>query len=131
MLAKTIRESDLVSPALEMMSRSCMTASHLGAGCSAFISSRPTLSYCDGMNEQEIRARLREWVLAHSKTGGGEGFSDQTPLLQTGMLSSLDIVEFVLFIEELRGEDVETDDIEPEVFTSIDSIWKGLFAVLG
>lgn len=47
------------------------------------------------------------------------------------MLSSLDIVEFVLFIEELRGEDVETDDIEPEVFTSIDSIWKGLFAVLG
>lgn len=81
------------------------------------------------MNEQEIRVRLREWVLAHSKTAGGEAFSDQTHLLETGMLSSLDIVELVLFIEELRGEDIETDDIEPEVFTSVDTLWEGFFGL--
>lgn len=81
------------------------------------------------MNEQEIRSQLREWILAHAKSPpkGGD-LTDQTPLLETGLLSSLDIVEFVLLIEELREEEVDTDDIEPEVFTSIDTVWEGFFA---
>ncbi|HJL18869.1 MAG TPA: hypothetical protein RMH99_24615 [Sandaracinaceae bacterium LLY-WYZ-13_1] len=81
------------------------------------------------MNEQEIRGALREWILEHAKSPpkGGD-LTDQTPLLETGLLSSLDIVEFVLFIEELREEEIDTDEIEPEVFTSVDTLWDGFFA---
>ena len=81
------------------------------------------------MEEQEIRSQLREWILTHTKNPpkGGD-LTDQTPLLETGLLSSLDIVEFVLFIEELREEEVDTDDIEPEVFTSVDTVFEGFFA---
>ena len=43
------------------------------------------------------------------------------------MLSSLDVVEFVLFIEELRGDEVDPDAIEPETFASIDSLWDAFF----
>jgi acyl carrier protein len=83
------------------------------------------------MDEQEIRAQLRGWILEHAKSPpkGGE-LTDQTPLLETGLLSSLDVVEFVLFIEELREEEIDTDDIEPEVFTSVDTLWDGFFADL-
>jgi len=83
-------------------------------------------------DEREIRARLRRWILAHARaTPGAEDLTDRTPLLDTGLLSSLDIVELVLFIEELREEEVDTDDIEPEVFTSVEPLWAGFFARRG
>ena len=81
------------------------------------------------MEPIEIRAQLRDWIVEHAKAKpGAADLNDQTPLLETGLLSSLDIVEFVLFIEELRGEEVDTDEIEPEVFTSIDTLVEGFFA---
>ena len=81
------------------------------------------------MEESQIRSHLRDWIAEHSKSqASADSVTDQTPLLDTGLLSSLDIVEFVLFIEELRGDEVDTDDIEPEVFTSIDTLVVGFFS---
>lgn len=80
------------------------------------------------MNEQEIRAQLRGWIRENKKATPVGDLTDQTLLLETGLLTSLDIVEFVLFIEELRDAEVDPDDIEPEVFTSIDTLWEGFFA---
>ena len=80
------------------------------------------------MQESDVRSKLRDWILKHAKTPPGAGLNDQTQLLEDGILSSLDIVEFVLFIESLRGEDVDVEDIEPEVFTSIDTLHAAFFA---
>lgn len=80
------------------------------------------------MQESDVRTKLRDWILKHAKAAPTSAFSDQTLLLEEGILSSLDIVEFVLFIESLRGEDVDVDDIEPEVFTSIDTLVAAFFA---
>ena len=80
------------------------------------------------MQESDVRTKLRDWIVKHAKTPPDKDFSDQTQLLEQGILSSLDIVEFVLFIESLRGEDVDVDDIEPEVFTSIDTLVAAFFA---
>lgn len=79
------------------------------------------------MQESEVRSELRTWILGRAKTAPGADFSDQTQLLEKGILSSLDIVEFVLFIESLRGEDVDVDDIDPTVFTSIDTLYAAFF----
>lgn len=79
------------------------------------------------MQEQEIRAKLRDWIVKHSKAPAKANFSDDTKILEEGILSSLDIVEFVLYIESLRGEDIDTDDIEPSVFTSIDTLYSAFF----
>jgi len=81
------------------------------------------------MQESDTRSKLRDWILKHAKTAPGADFSDRTLLLEEGILSSLDIVEFVLFIESLRGEDVDVEDIEPEVFTSIDTLYAAFFTV--
>lgn len=80
------------------------------------------------MDEIRIREALRRWILEHTKAQVTSGLADDTPILEQGILSSLDIVEFVLYIESLRGEEVDTDAIEPEVFTSVDTLWKGFFA---
>jgi acyl carrier protein len=80
------------------------------------------------MQESEVRIKLRNWIVKHTKTPAkANAFTDDTKILEEGILSSLDIVEFVLFIESLRGEDVDTDDIEPEVFTSINTLYSAFF----
>ena len=79
------------------------------------------------MTEADVRARLKSWILEHSKCAAPPDFSDATPILEKGLLSSLDIVEFVLYIEHLRDEELDTEDIDPEVFTSIDTLYKAFF----
>ena len=80
---------------------------------------------------EEIQQQLRAWLLEHSSNAvPPEQFTDELPILEVGLLNSLDIVEFVLFIEDLRGVEVDTDEIEPEVFTSINTLWDAFFAPL-
>jgi len=80
------------------------------------------------MNESEIRRQLREWIIERSKSPPTWEFTDTTEILEEGILSSLDVVEFVLYIESLLGEEVDVDDIGPEVFTSIDTLYDSFFA---
>lgn len=79
------------------------------------------------MTETEIRSRLKSWILEHTKNVAQPDFSDDTSILEKGLLSSLDIVEFVLYIEHLRDEELDTDDIDPEAFTSIDTLYQAFF----
>jgi acyl carrier protein len=79
------------------------------------------------MSEAEIRNSLRGWILERSGAAGDRLASDELPILEEGLLSSLDIVEFILFIESLRGEEVDIEAIEPEVFTNIDTLYKAFF----
>jgi acyl carrier protein len=80
------------------------------------------------MQEIEVRARLRDWIAKHAKKALTSEFDDETPVLELGILSSLDIVEFVLFIESLRGDEVDPDRIEPEAFTNVNSLYSAFFA---
>lgn len=80
------------------------------------------------MQEHEVRGKLRGWIAKHAKKAFTADFNDETPVLESGILSSLDVVEFVLFIEDLRGSDVDPDLIGPEAFTNINSLYSAFFA---
>jgi acyl carrier protein len=80
------------------------------------------------MQELEVRAKLRNWITKHAKKPLGAGFDDQTPVLELGILSSLDIVEFVLYIESLRGDELDPDHIQPEAFSNINMLYSAFFA---
>lgn len=79
------------------------------------------------MAEAEIRSQLRSWILDRSGAPADRLSSDELPILDEGLLSSLDIVEFILFIESLREEEVDIEAIEPEVFTNIDTLYQAFF----
>ena len=55
------------------------------------------------MTETEIRTRLRDWILDRSNAPPGTELNDDTLILESGLLSSLDVVELVLFVENLNG----------------------------
>lgn len=79
------------------------------------------------MNEAEIRKQIRDWIHGRAKDKPAH-LDDATPVLEDGILSSLDVVELVLFLENLRGAEVDTDALQPESFRDVDSIWKTFFS---
>jgi acyl carrier protein len=80
------------------------------------------------MHESEVRAKLRDWIAKHAKKPIGAEFDDHTPVLDLGILSSLDIVEFVLYIESLRGDELDPDRIQPEAFSNVNALYSAFFA---
>lgn len=81
------------------------------------------------MEEVAIKLKLRDWIVSRSKIPVSEGeLDDDTPIIEVGYLSSLDIVEFILYIESLRGEEIELEDLEPEMFVSTNTMYQTFFA---
>jgi acyl carrier protein len=79
------------------------------------------------MNETDVRKALRDWIYDRAKDKPAR-LDDTTAIIDDGILSSLDVVELVLFIENLRGTEVDVDALEPASFHDVDSIWKSFFA---
>ena len=79
------------------------------------------------MNEIEVRKQLRDWIYDRAKDKPA-ALRDETPILDDGILSSLDIVELVLFIENLRGSEVDVDALQPDSFRDVDAIFKSFFS---
>ncbi len=79
------------------------------------------------MSESEVRDQLRSWILRRSSKAPTTRLENDTPILESGLLSSLDVVELILFVENLRGEEIDVDAIQPEVLTNIDTIYDAFF----
>ena len=78
-------------------------------------------------SETDIRAALRQWILTRAQASADRELRDDTPILEPGLLSSLDVVELILFIESLRGAEVEVELIEPEALTDLNSLYDTFF----
>lgn len=79
------------------------------------------------MSPDDIRRELRDWIVRRAKDKPAE-MKDDTPVLEKGILSSLDVVELILFIEQLKGEEVSTDTLEPESIRDVNAIYETFFA---
>lgn len=81
------------------------------------------------MSEAEIKTKLREWILNRSKKAvRREELTDETPIVESGLLSSLDIVEFVLYIESLTGTEIDAEELEPAAFANTNAMYATFFA---
>lgn len=68
----------------------------------------------------DVAPEIREW-LKQNVTGGRE-VADDEPLIENGVLTSLQTVELVMFLEERFGIVVEDEEFDEENFGSIDAI---------
>jgi acyl carrier protein len=80
------------------------------------------------MSESEVRRQLRDWIVDRAKEKP-DALSDDTPIMENGILSSLDVVELILFIERIRGDEVDTDALEPESIRDVNAIYQTFFSV--
>jgi acyl carrier protein len=82
------------------------------------------------MNELEAKKELRTWIVDRAKDKPDE-MKDDTPVLETGILSSLDVVELILFIEHLLDDEVDTEDLDAEAIRDVNAIYATFFAKSG
>ncbi len=80
------------------------------------------------MNEVDLRNQLRAWIVERAALDGSFELEDEQQIIGEGLLSSLDVVELVLFIEHLRGEEIDLDLLRPESFESINALYKSFFS---
>src|SRR5215207_5899679 len=75
----------------------------------------------DNMATQfDVAPEIREW-LKQNVTGGRE-VADDEPLIENGVLTSLQTVELVMFLEERFGIVIEDEEFDEENFGSIEAI---------
>ena len=80
-------------------------------------------------NEQNIDlvtvSKLRDWVASSRQQTIEIGLD--TDLISEGALDSLEMVNFLLYIEEIRGQEIPEALIQPEYFTSLRVIHDTFF----
>ncbi len=74
------------------------------------------------------RRAIYDWIVRTSAEDAADVLRGDTPLFEHGLLSSFDVVELILLIEELRGAPVDPDRIEPAALRDVDSICRAFFA---
>ncbi|MDQ3308411.1 MAG: hypothetical protein M3499_08670 [Actinomycetota bacterium] len=79
------------------------------------------------MTETEIRVALREWV---REQAGDEAplIDDATPLIASRLITSLQVMDLLLLLEELRQEPIDPTALRPGAFRDIDAIYATFFA---
>lgn len=77
--------------------------------------------------ELEVRQALRDWIV---KTNGKiqlEDLKDETPIIEQRIISSLQVMELLLFIEQLSGKPLNLGKMKEGVFRNINAIHRHFF----
>lgn len=75
--------------------------------------------------EENVKTQLRGWIKAKCHTG--EEVTDDLNVIETRIISSLDIMELIIFIEQIKGEKFNLKNIKPGSFNSVNSIYTSFF----
>lgn len=79
-------------------------------------------------DEAAVRRQIREWVVRKSgKVTPGE-LTDDTAILERRLITSLQVMDLILFIEELSGASIDVSQLKQGVFRNVDAIWRSFFA---
>jgi acyl carrier protein len=72
--------------------------------------------------DPELRADLRAWIVKKSGKIKLEDLKDDTPLIQGGILKSLQVMELILWLERAAQVTIDVETLKPGTFRSIDAI---------
>ena len=74
------------------------------------------------MNKSEVLQELKNYVSHEILDGKDIGLGDSTPLLEWGIINSMEIARMVSFIEDRFQVGIPEDKISPEYFMSLSAI---------
>jgi hypothetical protein len=78
--------------------------------------------------EPSIKQMLREWIGERAHRPVNDGLRDDTPILEQRVITSLQVMELILFVEKASGHSVNISQLKPCSFRSIDHIYNSFFA---
>ena len=80
-------------------------------------------------NEQIIKLKLKNWVVGKSKNiESVDQISDDTPILEQRLITSLQVMDLILFIQSMSATAVQIENLKPGVFKDINTIYTNFFS---
>jgi acyl carrier protein len=74
------------------------------------------------MNKAEVSKELKDYISREILDGKDIGLDDSTPLLEWGIINSMEIAKMVSFIEDRFQVGIPEDKISAEYFMSLGAI---------
>lgn len=75
-----------------------------------------------------VKIRIRDWILAKNPQVNAAALQDDTALLEQKILTSIQIMDLILFLEHLQERPLDIDQVQPENFYSVNTICAAFFA---
>ncbi|HEY5603629.1 MAG TPA: hypothetical protein VIM41_11020 [Gammaproteobacteria bacterium] len=77
--------------------------------------------------EQAIKNKLSAWVAEQSSGYHADSVPFDLRIIEQRIITSVQIMELILFLEHLRGEPINPLQIKPGAFSTIDAIYQHFF----
>lgn len=77
--------------------------------------------------EQSIKQQLRLWISQCQSEIKAEDILDTTPLIADKLISSVQVLDLILYLEHLGAEELNPEKLNPKSFQSIQSIYENFF----
>jgi len=77
--------------------------------------------------EPEVKDLLRQWIARNARRPIEGELRDDTPILEQRVISSLQVMELILFVERTSGQSIKVAQLKPCAFRSIDNIYRTFF----
>lgn len=77
---------------------------------------------------EDIKLALKEWIA--KKSGGKTALADlkdDTPIIEQRIISSLQVMDLIMYLEKLRGKPVEVESLKPGAFSTVSAIHANFF----
>ncbi len=79
-------------------------------------------------DKDSVLMSLREWLRKTNPAAIGARLDPDTDIIEARILESLQIVEFILFLERETGRDILAENLDPGVLRTLNSIYANFFA---
>jgi acyl carrier protein len=73
----------------------------------------------------DLKSQLIEWIRHHGHEASAVGAD--TAFLAQGHLNSIQLTDFILFVEELSGRPLALDQLDPENFVNVEAVYATFF----
>ena len=82
------------------------------------------MTYTMPVNSSNSRQVLLDWIRSKANSVDEATITDQTLIIEEGLITSVDVLELILMIEELGEIEIDATVLEPDMFESIDKICR-------
>ena len=79
------------------------------------------------MTRAEALDRMRAFLVKKNPKVAPEAIGETTDLIASRILSSLQLIELILFIERETGRAILVEDLDPKRIRTLDAIWRSFY----
>ena len=75
----------------------------------------------------DVKAKLKAWILARNPAADPASLTDETALITQKFISSVQMLDLILYMENIGANELDPEKLTPQSFASINSIVKNFF----